>query len=122
MKQITYNGEPLVTGTQVSNALVHYVTHVAATTSAVAIDVPVLETNGTVQMHTLILSVSTQLKVVDVDGLTVREEAERFPVPRFPPIGGQAYAVAPQDIERDAPYIDDDFLNVDVDLDPHPND
>lgn len=121
MKQITYNGEPLVTGTQVSNALVHYVTHVATTTAAVAIDVPVLETNGTVQMHTLILSVSTQLKVVDVDGLTVREEAERFPVPHFPPIGGQAYAVAPQDIERDAPYIDDDFLNVDVDLDPHAN-
>jgi hypothetical protein len=113
MKQITYNGEPLVTGTQVSDALVHYVTHVSATASAVAIEVPVLESNGTVQTHTLLLSVATQLKVVDVDGSTAEEEGERFPVPEFPPIGGHGFAVAPQDIGRDAPFIDDDYLNID---------
>lgn len=112
MKKITYNGEPMVTGTQVSAALVHYVTHVAATTAAVAIDIPVLESNGTVQTHTVLLSVATQLKVVDVDGSTAEEEITRFPVPTFPPIGGQGYAVAPQDIQGDAPYIDDDFLNL----------
>jgi len=117
MKRITYNGEPLVTGTQVSDAIVHYVTHVAATTSAVAIDIPVLEKNGSVQTHTLVLSVATQLKVVDVDGSTADEESDRFPVPEFPPIGGQGYAVAPQDIERDAPFIDDDLMNFDLDLD-----
>jgi hypothetical protein len=117
MKRITYNGEPLVTGTQVSEALVHYVTHVAATTAAVAIDIPVLETNGTVQAHTLVLSAATQLKVVDVDGSTADQEIDRFPVPEFPPIGGQGCAVAPEDIERDAPFIDDDILNLTIDLD-----
>jgi hypothetical protein len=115
MKQITYNGEPLVTGTDVSDALVHYVTHVAATASAVAIDVPVLEKDGTVQTHTVLLSVATQLKVVDVAGSTTDDELARFPVPEFPPIGGQGYAVAPHDIEEDAPFIDDDFLNLDGD-------
>jgi hypothetical protein len=117
MKRITYNGEALVTGTQVSDALVHYVTHVSALATAVAIDIPVLESNGTVQAHTLLLSVATQLKVVDVDGSTADEESERFPVPEFPPIGGQGFAVAPQDIERDAPFIDDDFLSPDGDVD-----
>jgi hypothetical protein len=111
MKQITYNGEPLVTGTQVSDALVHYVTHVAATATAVAIDIPVLESNGTVQKHTLILSVATQLKVVDVDGSTADEDGDQFPVPEFPPIGGHGTAVAPAEIEVDAPFIDDDYLS-----------
>jgi hypothetical protein len=117
MKQITYNGEPLVTGTQVSDALVHYVTHVAATATAVAIDIPVLESNGTVQKHTLILSVATQLKVVDVDGSTADEDGDQFPVPEFPPIGGQGTAVAPAEIEVDAPFIDDDYLDLNADPD-----
>jgi hypothetical protein len=116
MKQITYNGEPLVTGTQVSDALVHYVTHVAATATAVAIDIPVLESNGTVQKHTLILSVATQLKVVDVDGSTADEDGDQFPVPEFPPIGGQGAAVAPEKIQVDAPFFDDDYLSPNADL------
>jgi len=113
MKQITYNGEPFVTGSQVSTALVNYVTNVASMAAAVAVDIPVLETNGTVHNHTLVLSSATQLKVVDVDGSTVEDEALRFPVPEFPPVGGQAYAVSAPDIQGDAPFIDDDFLNSD---------
>ena len=113
MKQITYNGEPLVTGSQVSKSLVNYVTNVASMTAAVAVEVPVLESNGTVQNHTLILSAATQLKVVDVDGSTEADESVRFPVPEYPPVGGQAYAVPKKDIEADAPFIDDDFLNSD---------
>jgi hypothetical protein len=116
MKQITYNGEQLVTGTRVSDALVHYVTHVAATASAVAIDIPVLASNGTVQKHTLILSVATQLKVVDVDGSTADEDGDRFPVPDFPPVGGQGSAVAPEKIQVDAPFFDDDYSNPNADL------
>jgi len=115
MKRITYNGEPMVTGTAVAEALVHYVTHVAAVASAVAVEVPVLEPNGIVQAHTLILSGATQLAVIDVDGLSVEEEESRFPVPEFPPVGGQAFALPPEEIQNDAPFLDDDPL----DLAPH---
>jgi hypothetical protein len=108
MKRITYNGEPLVTGTAVAEALVHYVTHVAAMAAAVAVDIPALEQNGAVQAHTLVLSAATQLAVIDVDGLSVEEEDSRFPVPEFPPVGGQAFAMPPEDIENDAPFLDDD--------------
>ena len=43
MKRITYNGEPLVTGSSVSAALVHYVTHVSTAATAVAVEIPVGE-------------------------------------------------------------------------------
>ncbi|PXA72313.1 hypothetical protein [Cryobacterium arcticum] len=111
MKRITYNGEPLVTGTGVTEALVHYVTHVAGMAAAVAVDIPVLERNGTVQAHTLILSNSTQLTVKDVDGLT-EDESARFPVPELPPVGGQAFAMAPETIRQDAPFLDEDPLDL----------
>lgn len=112
MKRITYNGEPMITGTAVAGALVHYVTHVAAMASAVAVEVPVLESNGTVLAHTLVLSAATQLAVIDVDGLSEQEEESRFPVPEFPPVGGQAFALPPEEIENDAPFLDDDPLDL----------
>ena len=112
MKRISYNGESLITGTDVSDALVRYVTHVAASAAAVAIDVPVLEHNGTVQAHTLILSSATQLAVIDVDGLAGQDEEARFPVPEFPPVGGHAFAMATEAIENDAPFLDEDPLDL----------
>ena len=112
MKRITYNGEPMVTGTAVAQALVHYVTHVAAVASAVAVEVPVLEPNGAVQAHTLVLSGATQLAVIDVDGLSEEEEETRFPVPEFPPVGGQAFALPPEEIRNNVPFLDDDPLDL----------
>jgi hypothetical protein len=112
MKRITYNGEPLITGTDVADALVHYVTHVAGMAAAIAIDLPVLEANGTVHPHTVILSAATQLGISDVDGLAGQDEGARFPVPQFPPVGGHAFAVAPEDIGVDAPFLDEDPLGL----------
>lgn len=112
MKRITYNGEPMVTGTAVAEALVHYVTHVAAMAAAVAVDVPALEENGTVRSHTLVLSAATQLAVIDVDGLSAEDDEARFPVPEFPPVGGQAYALPSEKIVPDAPFLDDDPLTL----------
>jgi hypothetical protein len=111
MKRISYNGEPLVTGTGVTDALVHYVTHVAGMAAAVAVDIPVLESNGTVQAHTLILSAATQLTVTDVDGAEA-DEAARFAVPQLPPVGGQASSVASAAIKEDAPFLDEDPLDL----------
>lgn len=112
MKRITYNGEPMVTGTDVADALVHYVTHVAGMAAAVAVAVPVLELNGTVQSHTLILNHSVQLTVKDVEGEGGGDETARFPIPELPPVGGQAYALAPETIQQDAPFLDEDPLDL----------
>jgi hypothetical protein len=111
MKRIIYNGEALVTGTDVADGLVHYLTHVASMTATIALDVPVLEENGSVQPHTLILSTATQLEIMDIDGMPEAEEGARFPVPEFPPVGGQAFAVAAEDIQQDAPLLDEDPVN-----------
>ncbi|WP_120338504.1 hypothetical protein [Cryobacterium soli] len=109
MKRITYNGEPLVTGSSVSAALVHYVTHVSTAATAVAVEIPVLEHNGTVRSHTLILSATTQLDVKDVDGVADGEE-NRFPVPRFPRTSEEAFPLAAADISTLVPILDEDLL------------
>ncbi|MCU1446974.1 hypothetical protein [Cryobacterium sp.] len=112
MKRITYNGQSLITGTGVSDALVNYVAHVAAMAAAVAIDIPVLEPNNTVVPHTLLLSAATQLEVAGVDGVTGAEESERFPVPALPPVGGQASPIDSADIAANAPVIDEDPMGL----------
>lgn len=111
MKRITYNGEPLITGTAVADAMVNYVTHVAGMAVAVAVDVPVLELDGAVQAHTLVLSAATQLEVVDVDAMAGQDEEARFPLPELPPVGGHAFAMASEAIENDAPFLDEDPLD-----------
>ncbi|MEF2978983.1 hypothetical protein [Subtercola sp. YIM 133946] len=108
MKRITYNGETLVTGSDVVDGLVHYVTHVAGMSAAVPVEIPVLESNGTVQNHTLIVSAATQLGISDIDGSSAEDEAALFPAPEFPPVGGMATPVARERLEDDAPFIDDD--------------
>jgi hypothetical protein len=112
MKRITYNGEPLITGTDVADAVVHYVTQVAGMAAAIAVDLPILEADGTVQSHTLIFSAATQLGISEADGLAGADEGALFPVPEFPPVGGQAFAVAPEAIEDDAPFLDEDPLDL----------
>lgn len=116
--RITYNGAPLVTGTAVTDALLHYVTHVAGMAAAVAVDVPVLESTGSVRSHTLILSGATQLEVSELGAASAEaeegaeDELTRFPVPNFPAVGGQAFALAAADLENDAPFLDEDPLDL----------
>jgi hypothetical protein len=108
MKRITYNGQPLITSTEVADAIVQYVTQVAGSSAAVAVDVPVLEPKNTVVAHTLLLSAATQLAVAHIDGVTGGDERERFPIPQLPPLGVQASPVGSSDIESTAPVIDED--------------
>jgi hypothetical protein len=111
MKRIEYNGQSLVTGNEVADAVTHYVTRAAGMNAAVAVEVPVLAENGTVEPHTLILSAATQLNVFDVDGDLGGRETERFPVPEFPAVGGQGATWKAEAVERNAPRIDEDPLN-----------
>jgi hypothetical protein len=111
MKRIDYNGQSLVTGNEVADAVTHYVTRAAAMNATLAVDIPVLADNGTVESHTLILSSATQLDVIDVDGGPAERELERFPVPDFPSVGGQAIIWTSEAMQRDAPMIDEDPLD-----------
>jgi hypothetical protein len=111
MKRIEYNGQSLVTGNEAADAVTHYVTRAAGMNAAVAVDVPVLAENGTVESHTLILSAATQLNVFDVDGDLGERDAERFPVPDFPSVGGQGTTWTEDTVQSNAPLIDEDPLN-----------
>jgi hypothetical protein len=115
MKRVTYNGQSLITGTAVSQAVVHYVTNVAVPAAAIAVEIPVLEQNNTVLRHTLILSAATQLVVTDVDGVTGDEETRRFPVPLLPPVGARATAIDIDDPATIVPLIDEDPLGLAAD-------
>lgn len=89
MKRITYSGASIVTGNAITAALLEYTTTVADAENSVTVDIPVLEDNGEISVHTLLLNAASQFDVVDVDvdGLTEEQEAERFPVPELPRVG-----------------------------------
>lgn len=87
MKQISYAGTSIITGSAVADALVEYATSVASTSMTVAIDIPVLEPNGSAKTHTIMVGPGTQFGVTDVDGLPPDTEDELFPVPQLPSVG-----------------------------------
>ncbi len=87
MKQISYNGEMLITGTETSDALVYFVTHATQLDTPVAVEVLVLEENSEVASHTLVLSASTQLHVTETDFPPNEDENEQFPIPLLLMVG-----------------------------------
>ena len=97
MKRINCDGQTLVTGTAVASALVEYAHAVARMSSSATVEIPVLEDNGTIALHTLLLSAATSLETLDIDGGNDRED-EQFPVPEFTGVGGKATAISTDDI------------------------
>ncbi|MBT2502321.1 hypothetical protein [Curtobacterium sp. ISL-83] len=87
MKRITFSGGSIVTGNAITAALMEYTTTVANAEHSVTVDVPVLEENGAISTHTLLLSPASQFDIADVGGISAEEEAERFPVPELPSVG-----------------------------------
>jgi len=87
MKRISYAGGSIVTGSAVTEALLDFATHIASDATSVAVDIPVLEADGTTTTHTILLGPSTQFDVSDVDLLSAEEEARLFPVPDLPSNG-----------------------------------
>jgi hypothetical protein len=87
VKRIIYAGESLVTSSRIADALLDYARRVVLARTSVAVHIPVLEDNGTVEEHTLLLGPATQIGSRGVTGLSAKEEGERFPAPAFPPLG-----------------------------------
>jgi len=114
MKRITYAGVAFATGTEVARALLEYTTVVSRVKTAVAVDVPVQEENGTIGSRTLLLNTTTQFTIDDIDGvISEADELTKFPIPDFPAIGGKAVAEKADDIES-FPKMDE----LDVDFPP----
>ncbi len=120
MKRITFPGGSIVTGSAVADALLTYVTELAHDANSVSVEIPVLEANGAISTHTLLIGPASQLDIADVNGLPTDEEIEKFPVPSFPQVG--MVAVLPSgpergQREREADAFDQAVAEIHSDLD-----
>lgn len=102
MKRISYAGGSIITGSAVAEALLEFTTKVASDATSVAVDIPVLESDGETTTHTILLGPSTQFDVSDVDLLSAEEEARLFPVPELPTNGVVAAAKPSAQADEDA--------------------
>lgn len=109
MKRVNYDGQGLVTGDAVAEALGDYAAAVARMDAGTTVEIPVLEPDGSVSIHTLLLTSATSLAVEPYDGPSypsvVESEDSRFPVPEFRPIGGKAVTVAGEDDDDVRPKL-----------------
>lgn len=112
MKRITYAGGSIVTGNLVTEALLEFATTVASDASSVAVEVPVLEEDGTTTTHTLLLGPGMQFDVSDVDPLSAEEEARLFPVPDLPQIGHVAVSRPSEQADTDAAAFNREVANI----------
>ena len=106
MKSIRYGEVSLVTSNSIAEQLVEYAVQVSKLGTSSAVTIPVLESNGLVVDHTLVINAGSQLSAVDVDGGDDGSEGERFNAPDFPPVGSRATAESPED---SAALVADDF-------------
>ena len=100
MKLITYAGGTILTGDDVAEALLGYVTAHSRGDESVAVDIKVRERDGSTRTHTLVLGPATELDVADVAEDTLAGEIALFPLPVFPP--GRILAVQEPSAETEA--------------------
>ena len=100
MKRISYAGGSILTGDDVAQALLDYVTEHSRGEASVAVDILVQEADGTTRTHTLVLGPATELDVADVAEETLAGELELFPLPVFPT--GRVLAVEEPSAEGEA--------------------
>ena len=100
MKLITYAGGTILTGDDVAEALLGYVTARSRGDESVAVDIKVRERDGSTRTHTLVLGPATELDVADVAEESLAGEIALFPLPVFPP--GRILAVQEPSAETEA--------------------
>ena len=100
MKRISYAGGSILTGDDVAQALLDYVTEHSRGDENVAVNIRVQEQDGTTRTHTLVLGPATELDVADVAEETLAGELELFPLPVFP--AGRVLAVEEPSAEGEA--------------------
>jgi hypothetical protein len=109
MKLITYAGGTILTGDDVAEALLGYVTAHSQGDASVAVDIKVRERDGTTRSHTLVLGPATELDVADVAEETLAGEIALFPLPVFPPARILAVEEPSAETEAEAEFHAADF-------------
>ena len=100
MKLITYAGGTILTGDDVAEALLGYVTAHSTGDESIAVGIKVREPDGSTRTHTLVLGPATELDVADVAEESLEGEIALFPLPVFPP--GHILAVEEPSAESEA--------------------
>jgi len=118
MKSITFASGTLITGSAVAAALLDHVSQMSSANTSSAVDIPVLESNGTITTHTIVVSSAIQFDVADADGEdNPFDEDERFPVPEFPELDTMVAVVPPATAAEDASNFDRAVAELDTILD-----
>jgi len=118
MKSITFASGTLITGSAVAAALLDHVSQMSSANTSSAVDIPVLESNGTITTHTIVVSSAIQFDVADADGEdNPFDEDERFPVPEFPELDTMVAVVPPTTAAEDASNFDRAVAELDTILD-----
>lgn len=116
MKRMKFAGGAIITGSAVADALLDYATKLSGSLASVRVDVPVLETDGTTKIHTLLIGPASQFDVEEVAIFSPEEELELFPVPELPVIGVIAVAESLADAEADAAEFNQAVSEIDSSL------
>lgn len=101
MKIVRYAGDSLLTGSAVAEALIEHTVDVAHAKVFVAVDIPVLDPDGIIRVHTLVIGPNTMLHVFPAEDAL--DEDERFPVPPFPSVHARAVS-SPADPDFEAAW------------------
>lgn len=118
MKSITFASGTLITGNAVAAALLEYVSQMSSSSNAATVDLSVLEANGTVSTHTIVVSSSIQFDVAEADGASGPfVEDDSFPVPDFPPLDQMVAITPPPTADEDASNFDRAVAEIDNVLD-----
>ena len=116
MKKVTHAGGSIVTGTAVADALLEYATQMGRWAKRVSIDIPVLEDDGTVAVHTILFGSASALVSSEVDGPADAAEENRFPMPEFPTLGAVAVSVPQAEVDASTEELADVMASIEVDL------
>ncbi len=85
MKRVTFAGGSLLTGNTAARALLDFAAKAISGNTGVTVELPALDENGSVSIHSLLVGPGIQIQLADVDGdASEAEEDARFPVPQFP--------------------------------------
>jgi hypothetical protein len=118
MKSISFASGTLITGSAVAVALLDYVSQMSSANNSATVEIPVLESNGTITTHTIVVSSSIQFDVADADGASNPfDEDERFPVPEFPPLDTMVAVIPPASAAEDSTNFDKAVADLDAMLD-----
>lgn len=108
MKRMKFAGGSIITGGVVADSLLEYATKLSGSLASVSVEIPVLETDGSTSMHTLLIGPASQFDVEDVApseavvSLSGEDELSMFPAPALPAIGDVATAEPSAGAEEDA--------------------